>query len=222
MKIKKNLKIPIHIYSAMLLLLFLLLFLISKCSGACPINYCSSGYSFSLTLSIFMADLLRVFFAMLFWLISPIGILFLLGIKLFFSEKASVLKRNFALLLQFFSFLSWSSLMFILLVVYIDSIFYHILNLGGSMLNLAIKSGFAFVILMIMLALAENKIINDRSYKPKSIKSKKNNPRQNKEDKNDNESAKIIGTKTVGIKNRVKNKIKKEIKKIINNRIDKL
>ena len=89
-----------------------------------------------------------VFLAMLFWFISPIGILFFWGIKLFFSEKASVLKRNFALLLQFLSFLSWSSLMFILLVVYIDSVSYKVLNLGGDILNLAIKSGFGFIIFM--------------------------------------------------------------------------
>ncbi|NOQ68080.1 hypothetical protein GQ568_01405 [Patescibacteria group bacterium] len=213
------------IYILAILSLLLLLLLISKCSDVCPINYCSSGYSFSSSLSMFTADISRVFFAMLFWFISPIGVLFLLGIKLFFSEKASMIRRNFALLLQFLSFLSWSSLMFILLVVYIDSVSYKVFDLGGDILNLAIKSGFGFMIFMLILAVAEKKII----FKQKHSLEKRNNESDGKEKNNSNskkrkkkeESVKIAGIEVGGIKQKVRRKLKENLKEIVDKEIDK-
>jgi hypothetical protein len=214
MKIKKSFKLLMYVFLALFVLFLLASF-----------AYCLIVPSFSLTLSIFMADVLCVFFAMLFWFISPIGVLFLLGIKLFFSERASVIRRNFALLLQFLSFLSWSSLMFILLVVYIDSVSYEILNLGGGVLNLAIKSGFGFMIFMIILAVAEKKIISKQ--KRNSEEKNNNNKDLNKNSdtkrrKKKEESIKIAGIEVGGIKSKVKKKIKEEIKEIIDNKIDRL
>lgn len=215
MKIKKSFKLLMYVFLA-LFVFFQLAFFV--CYPIVP--------SFSLALSIFMADVLCVLFAMLFWFISPIGILFLLGIKLFFSEKASMIRRNFALLLQFLSFLSWSSLMFILLVVYIDSVSYKVLDLGGDILNLAIKSGFGFMIFMLILAVAERKIIS----KQKQNLEKRNNESNDKEKNNSNskkrkkkeESVKIAGIEVGGIKSKVKRKIKEEIKEIIDDKIDRL
>ena len=214
MKIKKSFKLLIYAFLALFVLFLLASF---ACYSTEPL--------FGLAFSIFMTDVLCVLFAMLFWFISPIGVLFLLGIKLFFSEKASVIRRNFALLLQFLSFLSWSSLMFILLVVYVDSVSYKILNLGGGVLNLAIKSGFGFMIFMIILAVAEKKIISEQ----KHYSGKRNNESDNKEKDNSDtkrrkkkeESIKIAGIEIGGIKQKIRRKLKENLKKIVDKEIDK-
>jgi len=159
MKNEKRLKI-LGLMSLIVLVFIPFTSMASDCMEVYRANYCPWLSSFGLTMGTFMIDLFFVLFALLFWFISPIGILFLLGIKLFFSWKASVIRRNFALALQILSFLSWSSLMIILLIVYLDSVSYRVLGIGGELLNLAIKSGFAFLFFMIILVFAERKIIS--------------------------------------------------------------
>ncbi|MCK5084450.1 MAG: hypothetical protein KAQ64_02245 [Candidatus Pacebacteria bacterium] len=212
MKRKKSYKMPICV--------FLMLFVFFPlASFAC----CSAASSFSLALNIFIADILYVLFAMLFWFISPIGVLFLLGIKLFFSKNASVVRKNFALLLQFLSFLSWSSLMFILLIVYIDSISYKVLDLGGNMLNLAIKSGFGFIIFMLILAVAEKQIISKQKHSLKREQDDDNDRKKNSNNlKNkEKENIKKSGIECGGIKQKIRRKFKENLKKIVDKEIDK-
>lgn len=232
MNAKKNLKIStVLVLAAIIFALFI--FLANECAAICQTNYCA-GYSFGSALGAFIIDLLFVLFAMLFWFVSPIGILFLLGIKLFFSENASAARKNFAMLLQFLAFLSWSSLMFILLVVYIDSVSYGVLNLGGDVLNLAIKSGFGFFVFMLILSSAGKKMISfgrTCGDKKDNDKNNKNNRGENSfKEKNDNsekrkkkkESVRIAGVEFGGVKEKIKNKIKKGIKEIVDDKIDKL
>ncbi len=224
MNVKKNLKIStVLILAAIIFALFV--FLANESAAVCQTN-CCAGYSFGSAMGAFIVDLLFVLFAMLFWFVSPIGILFMLGIKLFFSENASAAKKNFAMLLQFLSFLSWSSLMFILLVVYIDSVSYRVLNLGGDILNLAIKSGFGFFIFMLILSFAEKKMASSGQAcgnKKGNDKNNKNGCGENnfKEEKNNNNSGK--GRKKAGsVKDKIKEKIKEEIKEAIDKKIDRL
>ena len=201
-----------------MLYLFLILFIFFVLSFL--ICY-PTTFSFSLALSAFIANILYVLFAMLFWFISPIGILFFLGIKLSFEEKASIIRRNFALLLQFLSFLSWSSLMFILLVVYIDSISYKILNLGSGILDLAIKSGFGFMIFMFILIVAEKKMILSQKYDAKNNKNSGRSSGARKRRKTEKEeSIKIAGIEIGGVKRKVKRKLKESLKEIVNEEID--
>ena len=221
MKNKKELKLLV-VTSAVVIILYPLLSSASECIAACQANYCSSERTFGMAFGIFLADMLCVLLAMFLWFISPIGVLFLLGIKLFFSENASKVKRQFAVLIQFLSFLSWSSLMLVLIIAYIDSISYQVINVGGNMLNLAIKSGLGFMVFMVILALAENRILNEQSSKSESVKKKKTNSKQNRKEKDDDEPVETAGTGSGGIKNKIKNRIKKEIKKIINDKIDRL
>ncbi|MCK5491728.1 MAG: hypothetical protein KAJ14_01300 [Candidatus Omnitrophica bacterium] len=219
MKNKKELKSLIVIF-AVAIILYPLLPFVNECIAVSQVNHCLGRHTFGAVFGAFLANILCVFLAMLLWFISPIGILFLLGIKMFFCENTSKLKRHFAVLIQFLAFLAWSSLMFILIIAYIDSISYQIINVGGNTLNLAIKSGLGFMIFMVMLALAENKILNEQNSRSESVKKKKTDPKQNRKGKNNDESVKIAGTR--GIKNKVKNRIKKEVKKAINDKIDKL
>ena len=215
METKKSFKLMLFL-SLILFIFFVLSFL------ACYPTNSPSG----LALSAFITNILYVLFAMLIWFISPIGVLFFLGVKLFFEEKASTIKRNFALLLQFLSLLSWSSLMFILLVVYIDSISYKILNLGSGILDLAIKSGFGFIIFMFILMVAEKKMILSQKYDAKK-KNSKNSGRGNgtetgrgRKTKKE-ESIKIAGIEIGGVKRKIKRKFKEGLKEIVNEEIDK-
>ncbi len=222
MNVKKNLKIStVLILAAIIFALFV--FLANESAAVCQTN-CCAGYSFGSALGAFIVDLLFVLFAMLFWFVSPIGILFILGIKLFFSKNASAAKKDFAMLLQFLSFLSWSSLMFILLVVYADSVSYGVLNLGGDVLNLAIKSGFGFFVFMLILSSAEKKMASFGQAcgdKKGNNKNDKNGGDENNfKEKNDNSEKKY--KKRESVKEKIKNKIKEEIKEIVDDKIDKL
>lgn len=219
---KKNLKIStVLVLAAIIFALFV--FLAGESAAVCQTNY-HAGYSFGLALGAFITDLLFVLLAMLFWFVSPIGILFILGIKLFFSENASAVRKNFAMLLQFLAFLSWSSLMFILLVVYIDSVSYRVLNLGGDILNLAIKSGFGFFIFMLILSAAEKKMVSSGQ----ACEDKKGNDKNNKNSCGENyfkekgDNSRRGRKKAGGIKEKIKNKIKEEIKEIVDDNIDRL
>ncbi|MBW6440435.1 hypothetical protein K0B03_00155 [Patescibacteria group bacterium] len=221
MKNKKELKWLI-ITLLVAIIIYLVLSSASKCALATQADFCSGGYTFGMSFSAFISNMFYVFLAMFFWFISPIGVLFLLGIKLFFSENASSVRRHIAMLIQFLSFLTWSSVMFILIVVYIDSTSYQVLGSGGAMLNLVIKSGLGFMIFMIILALAENNIINRQKCKLKNEKEKIKNIDENRREGKNSKFEENSGVKKGGIKNKIKNKIKEEIKEIIDNKIDKL
>jgi hypothetical protein len=222
MNTKKLLKIS-RAFILTTIIFALFVFLASESAAVCQANY-YAGYSFGSALGAFIIDLLFVLFAMLFWFVSPIGILFILGIKLFFSENASTTRKNFAMLLQFLAFLSWSSAMFILLVVYVDSVSYGVLNLGGDILNLAIKSGFGFFLFMLILLSMEKKMVPSEKTRDDKKENNKNNENccgKNYFKEKSSDSRK--GEKKEGsIKEKIKNKIKEEIKEVIDKKIDKL
>ncbi|MCK5466341.1 hypothetical protein KAI56_02470 [Candidatus Parcubacteria bacterium] len=153
----------------------------------------------------FMSIILVIFLALFLWAVSPVGILFFSSVRILFSKSSSMLKRKLAWIAQIIAFLTWGSIMFLLLVVYIDSVSYKVLNLGGDVLNLAIISGCAFFIVMILVIFVEKMIYC--------------NTKKNENNNSKNNSKKI---KSGGIKQKVKRKIKKEIKEIINDKIDKL
>lgn len=214
MKFKKVFK---SLMPLCLIIIFLLLVvLVINCLIICLSSNYLSEYSFNLASSAFVVDILRVFLAMMIWIISPVGILFFLGLKLFFSGNGSVIKRNFAFLLQFLSFLLWFSSMLILLIVYFDAIFYQIFSLDSDILSLVIRSGFGFIILFIILIFAEKKIILEQKNKIKIQKDKDFLEEERKD------SVKIMGVEIIGVKNKIKKKIKEIVKRNINNRIDRL
>ncbi len=153
----------------------------------------------------FMSIILVIFLALFLWAVSPVGILFFSSVRILFSKSSSMLKRKLAWIAQIIAFLTWGSIMFLLLVVYIDSVSYKVLNLGGDVLNLAIISGCAFFIVMILVIFVEKMIYC--------------NTKKNENNNSKNNSKKI---KSGGIKQKVERKIKKEIKEIINDKIDKL
>ena len=153
----------------------------------------------------FMSIILVIFLALFLWAVSPVGILFFSSVRILFSKSSSMLKRKLAWIAQIIAFLTWGSIMFLLLIVYVDSVSYKIVNLGGDVLNLAIISGCAFFIVMILVIFVEKMIYC--------------NTKKNENNNSKNNSKKI---KSGGIKQKVKRKIKKEIKEIINDKIDKL
>ena len=106
----------------------------------------------------FISVIAIIFSALILWTVSPVGILFFLPAKALLSKSSSTLKRKFAWMSQIIAFLTWASVMFLLLIIYIDAISYKILNLGGDILNLAIISGFAFFVVMILMVFIEKAI----------------------------------------------------------------
>ena len=98
------------------------------------------------------------------------------------------------------------------------------MNLGSGILDLAIKSGFGFIIFMFILMVAEKKMILSQKYDAKKKNSK--NPgrgngtgRERKTKKE--ESIKIAGIEIGGVKRKVKRKLKEGLKEIVNEEIDK-
>jgi len=151
----------------------------------------------------FMSVIFVIFLALILWAVSPVGVLFFSSVRILFSKSTSTLKRKLAWLAQVISFLTWSSLMFLLLIIYADSISYKILNLGGDALNLAIISGCAFFIVMIITVFIE-KVICSRD-----IKESENNEKNN--------SKKI---KSGGIKQKIRRKLKDNLKEIVDDEIE--
>jgi hypothetical protein len=103
----------------------------------------------------FLSVILVMFLALTLWAVSPVGILFFLSAKTLLSKSSSWLKRKFAWIAQIIAFLTWASVMFLLLIIYVDASSYKILNLGGDILNLAIISGSAFFVVMILMVFIE-------------------------------------------------------------------
>ncbi len=109
------------------------------------------------SLGVFINDILDVFLVLVLWIASPIGVLFLLAARTLFSRDTSSLGRMVAWISQGIAFLLWVSVMSLLLIVYLDSISLRVFGLGGSALNLAISSGFAFAITMLLVVFFERK-----------------------------------------------------------------
>lgn len=221
---------------SMLLILFLPIISFASCSLASDVNICSgSELSVGAVVSIFILDLLYVFIAMMLWAVSPVGILFFIALKLFFSKNPSWIKMKIALILQNLSFLTWFSVMLILFFLFLDSFTYQIFNFGGFILTTAIKSGIGFMVFMLVLIFVEKKNIAKKKVSIEEIKEKKKEQSTGEkktnetEEKNDSvkkdtkrKTTKTVKTKPKGIKAKVKNKIKEEIKEIIDEKIDRL
>ena len=166
-----------------------------------------------------MTTVLFIFLMLILWLISPVGILFFLASKTLFSREASVLKRKVAWIVQGVAFLVWTSLMTIMLIIYLDSISYNILSLRSAILDFAITSGFAFLFIMLTVCVMEKRVIVKNKAK-KNIE--KENIKAGDSKRRADNSVKIAGVKTGGgIKTKVRRKIKEDLKEIVNDEIDK-
>ncbi len=204
-----------------MLVLFLPVASFASCSLESVINACSgSELSIGTSISIFVLDLLYVLIAMMLWAVSPVGILFYIALKLFFSKNPSWVKMKIALILQNLSFLTWFSVMLVLFLLFLDSFTYQIFNLGGFILTIAIKSGIGFMLFMLVLLFIEKKNITSRKEYIKKIKKEKTN--KTEKDNSKRGATRTTKSKPKGIKEKVKDKIKEEVKEIIDDKIDKL
>ncbi len=216
-------------------MLLVLTLLIVSLANYFLISTYGSDLSVGAAVSVFILDLFYIFIAMIVWAVSPVGILFFIAAKLFFSKNPSWIKMKIALILQNLSFLTWFSVMLILFFLFLDSFTYQIFNLGGFMLTLAIKSGIGFMVFMLVLIFIEKKNIAKKKVNIEEIKGNREEQSTGGKKTNDTEdenysAKKILEEKTTkkvklkpkGIKAKVKNKIKKEIKEIIDEKIDKL
>ena len=168
----------------------------------------------------FVSVIAVIFLALILWTISPVGILFFLSARTLLSKSPSMLKRKFAWIIRGIAFLTWVSVMFLLFLVYADAVSYKILDLGGDVLDLAIISGFAFFIVMILVIFIEKTICRcDNNKKSNSNKddNKKNIPKKNKKS---NDSIKFAGIEFGGIKQKVRRKLKEDLKEIVDDEID--
>ena len=178
-------------------------------------------------LSFFVTTMLVMFLILILWTISPVGILFFLASKILFSKESSELKRKIAWVAQGIAFLTWTSLMTVMLIVYLDSISYNILNFRSVILDLAITSGFAFLFIMLAVCAMEKKAIanSKKSEAKKNNKEKKNDDEKrktnNKRKKKTNDGVKIAGIEIGGgMKEKIRRKIKEDLKEIIDDEID--
>jgi len=172
----------------------------------------------------FLSVMLVIFLALILWTISPVGILFFLSARTLLAKSSSGFKRKLAWMARGIAFLTWISVMFLLFIVYLDSISYKALNLGGDILNLAIISGLAFFVIMILVIFFEKTICccdNNNKSGSKSDSNGSNNKNIPKRNRKPDDSIKFAGIEFGGTKRKVKRKIKEEIKEIINKEIDK-
>jgi hypothetical protein len=198
-------------------------------SGNC-LSECGNVVSECLSSSIFLETMFFMFIALVIWTVSPIGILFFLAARPLFSKNSSVLIRKIAWVGQGVAFLMWLSAMTLLFIVYLDSVFYNILDLGGRVLNFALVSGLAFAFIMFVIVMLEKKLARKETVKNEegNNKSKKENENEkekgsrNEEEKRANDSIKIAGIEFKGIKEKVKGKLKEDLKEIIDDEIDRL
>jgi len=167
---------------------------------------------------------LRIFFALILWMLSPVGILFFLGSGSLVSRRTSKLKRVFSWIAQLLALVIWLSFMILLMIVYLDSITLNVLGLGGGLLDTAIASGMAFFVVMFIFALYE-KSIEYGSGKTSGFGKKKKDETEENRSGNGNEKkgwegAKIAGAEFVGFKDKVRRKIKEGLKEIVDDEIE--
>ena len=169
----------------------------------------------------FISVIVIMFLALVLWAISPVGILFFLSAKTLILKSSSMLNRKFAWVVRGIAFLTWTSVMFLLLILYIDAISCKIFNLGGDILNLAIISGVAFFVVMILVIFIEKTICCCGSSKKSNRRSNGgNNKSIPKRNKKPNDSVKFAGIEFGGIKQKVRRKLKEDLKEIIDDEID--
>ena len=181
--------------------------------------------------------ILIMFLALFVWLISPVGILFFGSAKILFSPKSSLWKKKIAWILQGISFLIWSSFISVLLIIYLDSVWYNIFNFGGNTLNLLISSGVGFALVMFLMVTFEKKISEEKSeeknaeryeingdandtYK-ESEKQEYKKEKKSPKNKKKSDTIKIAGIEFSGVKEKIKKRIKEDLKEIIDEEIDK-
>jgi len=165
----------------------------------------------------FISVIVVIFLALILWAVSPVGVLFFLSAKTLFSKSSSKLKRKLAWVAQIVAFLTWISIMSLLLIIYIDSISYKVLDFGGDALNLAIISGSAFFVVMILMLFIEKRIGCCNSKKNnKNIDNKSNS----KKTKKYNGSVKFAGIEFGGMKQKVRRKLKDDLKEIVGDEIE--
>lgn len=170
--------------------------------------------------SFFIITVLFIFLMLILWLISPVGILFFLASKVLFSKEASVLKRKVAWAVQGIAFLTWMSLMTVMLIIFLDSISYNILNFRSAVLDFAITAGFAFLFIMLAVCAMEKKVtVNNKSEDDR--KGNGNDEEKEVKNKKINNKAKITKTKTSGsIKTKIRRKLKEDLKEIVDDEIE--
>lgn len=168
---------------------------------------------------------LFIFLVLILWAISPIGILFFSASKTLFSKKSSAFKRKIAWIVQSVAFLTWASLMTIMLIIYLDSVSYNVFGVRSVILDFAIMSGFAFLFIMLLMCIIEKKTIANIKNEKARESSKERSINQEEDFKNNkkiNEGVKIADAKTdSGIKAKIKRKLKEDLKEIVDEEIDK-
>lgn len=168
---------------------------------------------------------IRIFFALILWTLSPVGILFFLGSGSLVSRKTSKIKRGFSWIAQILALVIWLSFMTLLLIVYLDSVTLNVLGLQGSLLDTAIASGMAFFVVMFIFALYERSIeygmdSGGGSGSRKKKKDETEDQSENVNEKKSREGIKIVGAEFVGFKDKVRRKIKDGLKEIVDDEIE--
>lgn len=193
---------------------------------------CGIFNGYVLTFNEFIATTLIMFLALFVWFVSPAGILFFGSAKMLFSPKSSLWKKKIAWILQGVSFLIWLSFMSILFIVYLDSVWYNIFNLGGNTLDLAISSGIGFAFIMFLAVAVEKRIVKRKNAKryetnndksdiyEKSEKQEYEKEKKSPGNKKKNDTIKIAGIEFGGIKEKIRKKIKEDLKEIIDEEIE--
>lgn len=164
---------------------------------------------------------LKVFLAMILWMVSPVGLLFFLASGVLLSKRSSKLKRAIGWILQILALFVWISFMTILFILFIDSVTWNAFRFGGTFLDTAIVSGMAFFIVMFIYALYEMNIERQGN-----VFSENNGIFGDKMDKKSsvnggNDHCAWIDKIGLGeIKNKVRRKVKDGLKEIIDDEIE--
>ena len=194
----------------------------SAAAQSCPDNslICAQNYQQGFSAE----NLIYIFLALVLWTITPAGILFFGAYTVFLSRESSGLKKKIAWLVQIFALLFWASLMSILLLVYLDSMTYNALNMGGRPLNIAITSGIAFVVVMLLIMLIERKQEEREASFKKSGKNREKMSGARKYFGNfgkDGGGERPEKEEPQDFGERIKEMLKKDVKEIIDEAIDK-
>lgn len=142
-------------------------------------NDCGVFYPAFWKIEVFLNNIFYLFLALIFWTISPIGILFFLSAKSLLSRKTSKLKRRAMWLLQIVSALIWLSAILLILIIYLDSIFFNVLKIGKDISGFILASGISFGIIMLMFTMLERKF--ETAAKQNDFEKKRRDKKEEKE-----------------------------------------
>jgi uncharacterized membrane protein len=162
---------------------------------------------------------LRIFFVLMLWMISPVGIIFFWSTGGLISKNTSKLKRSISWIGQILALFIWASFMTILLLLYLDSVTINAFGLGGMFLDTEIASGMVFFVVMFIFALYEKSIEYSADRAGAGAKRKKNEAEEDRGGKG-RESIKIAGIEFTGLKDKVRRKVKDGLKEIIDDEIE--